>query len=346
MPNFPKLRLLLGSLFLMLVVEIPLALGQDDAPEERILDEVVAKVNQTIFTLTDLQKETRLMQISLRTGNEGNDQQRFERARRGLLKGMIQSELLKQHADERGMLVDIDQRVDQALSEMLKSNNIPDLETFDQILQREGTTLAEYRSGMKDQYIQQMVLQQEVYSRITLLTSEIEDYYQKHQDQFTLPGEYELAEAIFLLEGKKDADVLAKAKEAYSKLDELGFEEMAKRYSDGPTAANGGRIPGSFKDGSLNEAIEKAISELKPGEVSGIFKSNLAYHIIKLISRTPPRVRPLEEVKKDVQNALYQEKSAPLLKTFVENLMQQSYIYVAPKYQSQFDLEGLNLAEN
>lgn len=332
-------RHIIGGLLILLSCQTGWA---QDAPEDRILDEVVAKVNQTVFTMTDLSKETRLLEISMRTGGEV-DQKQFEQSKRGLLKGIIQSELLKQHAEERGMLVDIDQQVDVALGNMLESNKIPDLETFDQILQREGTGLDEYRDGLKDQYIQQLVLQQEVYNRITLLTPEIEEYYQSHQDQFRLPGEYELAETLFLLEGRKEEEVLAKAREAHGELESLGFEEIAKKYSDSPTASNGGRIPGSFKDGSLNEAIESAVGELQVGEVSGIFKSNIAYHIIKLISRTPAAVRPLDDVKGEVQDALYREKSAPLLKTFVDTLMQQSYIYVAPKYQGLFDLDGLNL---
>ncbi len=342
MHNFRDQRpLIAGGILTLLSLSTPLI--SQDAPEERILDEVVAKVNQTVFTMTDLSKEIRLLQISLRSGGTV-DQELLERAKRGLLKGMIQSELLKQHADERGMLVDIDQQVDIALQQMLTDNNLPDLETFDQVLQREGTNLTEYRSGMKDQYIQQLVLQQEVYSRITLLTPEIETYYETHQDEFRLPGEFELAEIVLALEGRKEEEVLAKARQAHSQIDELGLEEVAKTYSEAPTAANGGRIPGSFKEGTLHPAVEEAVSELEPGQVSGIFKSDFAYHIIKLISRKPATVRPLEEVKAQVQDALYQDKSAPVLKTFVDNLMQQSYIYVAPKYQSQFELDGLNLA--
>ena len=341
MHNFRNQRpFIAGGILTMLCVSTPLM--SQDAPEERILDEVVAKVNQTVFTMTDLQKEMRLLEISLRTGGTV-DEQRLERAKRGLLKGVIQAELLKQHADERGMLVDIDQQVDTALQQMLIDNNLPDLETFDQILQREGTSLTEYRSGMKDQYIQQLVLQQEVYNRITLLTPEIESYYEAHKEDYRLPGEFELAEIVLALEGRKEDDVLAKAREAHSQIEELGLEEVAKKYSEAPTAANGGRIPGSFKEGTLHPAVEKAISELEPGQVSGIFKSDFAYHIIKLISRKAATVRPLEEVQEQVQNALYEDKSAPVLKTFVDNLMQQSYIYVSPKYQGQFELDGLNL---
>ncbi len=59
------------------------------------------------------------------------------------------------------------------------------------------------------------------------------------------------------------------------------FEELARKYSiDRASGAKGGDL-GRFGRGDFLPAFEKAVFHLKVGEVSGIVKTNLGYHIIK-----------------------------------------------------------------
>lgn len=59
------------------------------------------------------------------------------------------------------------------------------------------------------------------------------------------------------------------------------FEEMAKQYSIDKSSGRIGGDLGSFGRGDLNPAFEKAVFNLKIGEISGIIKTDLGYHIIK-----------------------------------------------------------------
>jgi len=60
------------------------------------------------------------------------------------------------------------------------------------------------------------------------------------------------------------------------------FKELAKKYSIGPNAKEGGDL-GYFHKGDFLPEFEDAILKLKPGEISGIIKTNLGYHIFKRI---------------------------------------------------------------
>ena len=63
--------------------------------------------------------------------------------------------------------------------------------------------------------------------------------------------------------------------------------------------------------------------------------------ILKLLSKKEARPRPLEEVREEVVRTLQAEKVGPYLKTFLDDLISQSYIYVSPKYRDQFNLKDL-----
>lgn len=60
------------------------------------------------------------------------------------------------------------------------------------------------------------------------------------------------------------------------------FGELARKYSIGPNAKKGGDL-GYFYRGDFQPEFEEAIFKLKPGEISGIVKTSLGYHIFKRV---------------------------------------------------------------
>ena len=124
-----------------------------------------------------------------------------------------------------------------------KEAGIPNLEVLDQLLREQGSSLGKYRENLKQRMIVERLIQQSVYSRVTLLTPEIEAYYREHIEKFTEPAEVELGEILFLTEGKNLAVVKEKSEEVLAGLSTgASFEDMARQHSDGPTASRGGAI--------------------------------------------------------------------------------------------------------
>ena len=310
------------------------------AQEPVLLDEIVARVNEEIITLTDLKKELRRLRSSLRQENESPEllEQAFQREKQNLLRTMIQNKMMVQRAEEFGIPDSVEPDVGKILEEMRKESGIPNMEVLDQYLRQQGSSLEDYRASLKQRLVIDALLQQSVYSKLTLLTPEIEAYYQENIERYTEKAEVELKEILFLREGADEAQLRKKAQEVLAQLQAgASFEDSAKRFSDGPTASQGGGI-GSFKQGSMAAPIEEVAFQLEEGAVSGIIETEYGLQIIKVVRQVPARERPLEEVRSEISMQLYQRKAQPGLKKFVDELIEQSYIYVTPKYREEYDV--------
>ena len=313
------------------------------AQEVVLLDEIVAKVNDELITMTDLNQELQQLRAGLQQGNPNPQalEQEFQQQKRGVLRTMIQNRLLVQRAEEVGMTSDIDAQVAATLEEMREASGIPDMEVLDQYLRQQGSSLARYTETLRERMIIDTLLGQFVYGKITLLTPEIQAYYDEHIDRFTDKAEVELQEILFLKEGKQISALRSRAEEALGKLrSSEAFEDLAREYSEGPSASRGGNI-GSFKQGSMAAPIEEVVFRMEEGEVSGIIETDYGLQILRVLSKKEPYKRPVDEVRAEISQELYQIKAEPDLREFMDDVREQSYIYVAPEYREEYDVTGL-----
>lgn len=71
------------------------------------------------------------------------------------------------------------------------------------------------------------------------------------------------------------------AKDLLRKLAEgKSFEELARDFSQCPSAARGGDL-GEFPKGRMVPAFEKALLSLKENEISGVVRTQFGYHLIQ-----------------------------------------------------------------
>ena len=321
----------------------PATTPEKPAEEPVLLDEIVAKVNSDVITLTDLEREENGLMIALR--QQINDpkklQETYESEKRTLLRDIIRNKLMVQRAEEYGLSAQVESQVTAYLDSARQQLGLPDMESLDQAVRQQGSSLAEFRVKVREQAIIQALLQQYVYGKITLLTPELEAYYNSHQDQYTEPAKVDLAEIVLLTEGKDAAQVQKRAEEIEAKLKQgVPFEDLAREFSDGPTAEKGGAI-GSFTRGSLDPSLADLLFGLKDGEITGILHQEFGFQILKVLAMTPATVKPFDEVRPQVSQAVYEEKARPDVDEFLKNLIEQSYIYIAPKYRQMFDVTGL-----
>jgi len=104
--------------------------------------------------------------------------------------------------------------------------------------------------------------------------------------------------AMNLKESKEDEEIAKKKAEKIleeAKAGKIEFGELAKKYSEGPSATTGGDL-GWFGEGKMVPEFDKVVFKTKAGEVyDGVVKTQFGYHIIKVEA-----VRTIED-KKEVK---------------------------------------------
>jgi len=113
--------------------------------------------------------------------------------------------------------------------------------------------------------------------------------------------------------------------------DGASFEDIAKKYSDGPSAADGG-VLGAFKRGQLAKELEDKTFAMKAGQVTDVIRTKQGYVILKVTEHQAAGIPPLKDVQDKIQQALYYEKLQPALRAYLTKLREEAYIDIKPGF--------------
>ena len=109
------------------------------------------------------------------------------------------------------------------------------------------------------------------------------------------------------------------------------FEDVAKKYSDGPSASQGGDL-GAFKRGTLAKELEDKTFAMKSGDVTDVIRTKQGYVILKVTAHTMAGIPALKDVEPRLQDALYYQKLQPALRAYLTKLREEAYIDIKQGY--------------
>jgi peptidyl-prolyl cis-trans isomerase SurA len=199
-------------------------------------------------------------------------------------------------------------------------------------------TEQQYREDLRDQMLQSKLSNFQVRSRIVITEEDIQEYYQKQYTQENQESGYYLLQMGFTWEeqgnlvmpgtiAKQDAE--KRAEEIRNRvLDGESFKELAKSFSNLPSAKDGGDI-GLIKKDEMAQYMRDTVLAMKPGEVSPIVETESGYQFFKLLSvRQGDMVilAPYESVRTDIRDLLYQEEIKEQYDIWVKELREKAYI--------------------
>ena len=144
---------------------------------------------------------------------------------------------------------------------------------------------------------------------------DIEAAYEQRRGQFEVKEQRQASHILVTVkQGATDAEkakARAKAEDllAQAKKSPAGFAELAKRNSDDPGSAEKGGDVGLFSRGLIAKAFEDAAFSMKPGDIVGPVESEFGYHIIRLTSVVPGKLKPLAEVRGELEKELRKQRA-------------------------------------
>jgi parvulin-like peptidyl-prolyl isomerase len=166
---------------------------------------------------------------------------------------------------------------------------------------------------------------QKEFVKIKATDSEAKDFYNKNKDKFKTPGTLE-ARHILLKTEAEAKDIIAKLNIAKNK--KGSFEELAKKFSIGPTKEKGGYL-GKFQAKQMVPEFSDAAMKLKKGEYTKTpVKTQFGYHVIYLENKESSKALDFDKVKPKINQLLVQEKYGKMIKAEVEKLKKDAKIII------------------
>ncbi len=176
-------------------------------------------------------------------------------------------------------------------------------------------------------------------SKVEFAPEDLQTYYDQHESNYTEPARLKVRQIYlrieedkekkdtaipFLKDGKEQTSestlspraakkqvadtVLAQLKEGKK------FEELAKSFSEDTVTKDKGGDMGEMTYEALFPELRAAANKLAPGEFSNVIETKTGFHIIQVDDVTPKRLKPLEEVKAEVEDS-YRTEESPLFAT-------------------------------
>lgn len=330
----------------------------------QVVEQIVARVNNQVITSTEYQRSKDQLRDEVRQQDPSDADKVYAEREKDVLRDLIDQQLLLEKGKDLGITGDTEliKREDQLRKDM----KLDTIEALEKEAQKQGVSWEDFQQNLRNQIITQKVIGEEVGSHLSIDSQEEQKFYDEHKNDMEQPESIRLSEILIAPKPAAPAGSTAKDANAQpgaatqsaetkpavqpvddpaaldaakAKADDLlkqiragaSFEDMAKKYSDGPSAADGGEL-GVFTRGKLAKELEDKTFAMKAGEITDVIRTRQGYVILKVTDHQQAGIPPMKDVLPRIQDALYMDKLQPALRTYLTKLREEAYIKYAPGY--------------
>jgi len=335
----------------VVLLGVPFLLAQTQASNsDTVVEEIIARVNNSIITRADVRKARQeLYGEAQQQPNQAQAEQQAKDHEKDILRDLIDQQLLLSKAQELGISADTD--LVKKLDDLRKQMHADSMEDLEKAAESQGISFEDFKQNLKNNIITQKVISQEVGGHITVSNAEIQQYYDQHKAEMERPEQVRLSEILIstqttpevknakgenALPGAPSPEVVeqakAKADQVYEMLKKGGnFDDLAKKYSNGPTSSVGGDLE-YFKRGTMSKELESKVFDMPAGQYTEPIRTNQGFVILKVTEHQSAGVPPLKEVENQINEQIYVTKMQPALRDYLTKLREEAYIDIKPGY--------------
>jgi len=274
----------------LLLISSPLEGQQVPLQGINLVERVVAVVGDSMISMTELEES--LVAMEARGWPRPTGAAELLEAKLEVLEQLINVQLIIQEAAKDSTLEiseeELEDRVQQEVDGQVRQFGT--LGALQRALAEQNMTMAVFREQRKN-IIRNQLLQDRYFAKrgrslasIVVTDEEARAYFDENQDLIPERPATITFENIRVQPEPTDsakAEALARADNVAALiLDGEDFAELAERFSDGPSAPDGGLLGWIRKDGSYLEEFEEAAFEMPPGAVSNPVETSYGYHLI------------------------------------------------------------------
>ncbi|MGB8061593.1 MAG: peptidylprolyl isomerase [Candidatus Sulfotelmatobacter sp.] len=329
----------------------------------QVVEEIICRVNNQIITRSEFARSKDQLRDEVKQQDPSNPDKAYADREKDVLRDLIDQQLLLDKAKDLGISGDTD--LIKQLDQMRKDMKLDSMEALEKEAEKQGISWEDFKQTQRNQIITRKVIGEEVGGHLSINKEEEQTFYDEHKSEMEQPEFIRLSEILVapkipgadpkaapsttgaqapatqapVDDAAHQAGEDAALKAAQAKANDLlkqihdgaNFDDIARKYSDGPSAADGGAL-GIFKRGQLAKELEDKTFAMKSGDVTDVIRTKQGYVILKVIDHQQAGVPPLKEVLPKIQDALYYQKLQPALRAYLTKLREDAYIDVKPGY--------------
>jgi peptidyl-prolyl cis-trans isomerase SurA len=330
----------------------------------QVVEEIIARVNSQIVTRSEFARSKDQLKEEVKQQDPTNADKLYAEREKDILRDLIDQQLLIEKGKDLGISGDTE--LIKRLDQMRKDMKLETMEELEKAATAQGISYEDFKQNLRNQIITQKVIGEEVGSHLSMTKEEEQKFYDEHKGQMEQPEAIRLSEILVAPKipadpstatkaaadagtsdaAQKAADNAAKQAleaaalsaaeaKAHDLLDQIhkgaSFDDIAKKYSDGPSAGQGGEL-GIFKRGQLAKELEDKTFAMKTGDISDVIRTKQGYVILKVVEHQQAGIPEMKDIAPKIQDALYYEKLQPALRAFLTKLREEAYIDIKPGF--------------
>jgi peptidyl-prolyl cis-trans isomerase SurA len=334
----------------------------------QVVEEIVTRVNGQIITRSEYERSKDQLRDDVKQQDPANADKLYAEREKDVLRDLVDQQLLLEKGKDLGITGDTE--LIKRLDGMRKDMKLETMEELEKAATAQGISYEDFKQNLRNQIITQKVIGEEVGSHLSIPKEEEQQFYDEHKSELEQPESIKLSEILIAPQkpaadkaatgnaapdasatggdtakpqdagdsAKQAADAAALAAAEAKANDVLkqiragaSFEDMAKKFSDGPSAAQGGDL-GAFKRGTLAKELEDRTFAMKSGDVTDVVRTKQGYVILKVTNHQMAGIPSMKDVEPKLQDALYMQKLQPALRAYLTKLREDAYIYYMPGY--------------
>jgi peptidyl-prolyl cis-trans isomerase SurA len=337
----------------------PAAAPGPPQPSGQVVEEIITRVNNQIITRSEFERSKDQLRDEVKQQDSKDPDKAFAEREKDVLRDLVDQQLLL----DKGKDLDItgDTELVKQLDQMRKEMKLDSLEDLEKEATKQGISWEDFKQTQRNQIITRKVIGEEVSSHLAVTKEEEQTFYDEHKSEMEQPEFIRLSEILVapkvaaapaptapvpagtdpgaaaaatppVADEAALAAAEAKANDLLKQIhDGASFEDIAKKNSDGPSAADGGAL-GMFKRGQLAKELEDRTFAMKSGEVTDVIRTKQGYVILKVDDHQMAGIPPMKDVMGKIQDALYYQKLQPALRAYLTKLREEAYIKYATGY--------------
>lgn len=232
-----------------------------------------------------------------------------QRYKQSILKQLVDKELLSQEIKKQDIKVSAEAMASEFADykKMFRTD-----ENFDRYLKTSGTTEDAIKQNIDHNLAVNKLLEEK--GGLKVPAEEVKKYFDDNTSRYEIKEQVRASHILIKVaagaDKKVEDEAKKKADEVYKEAKKAGadFGDLAKKYSEGPTAPRGGDLS-YFQRGRMVPEFDKVVFDMKVNDVSKPVRTQFGWHVIQLTDKKEGRQKPFEEVKESIEKLLINKNS-------------------------------------